>query len=252
MPSLVARIREKRFPGSGDAPPNVALRDLSVSVDLGEFVALVGPTGCGKTTFLNIVAGLDKQFDGEVRVTPRADGAEPRIGYVFQNPRLLPWRTLHENVALVLGREQNGSVPDRLLAAVGLADAANVYPPRVSGGMARRAAIARAFAVDPDLLLMDEPFVSLDQDTADRLRGLLLEVWRARPTTVLFVTHDLREAVFLADRLLLLSPAPGRVVAEVPVTLPREHRGDAAAIETLRRDVVERHRRLLDDARQSD
>jgi ABC-type nitrate/sulfonate/bicarbonate transport system ATPase subunit len=250
-PILRAAIVEKRYPGVGDAPSRVALKDLGVSVAAGEFVALVGPSGCGKTTFLNIVAGLDHDFMGEVALFPAEDGREPRVGYVFQAPRLLPWRTVHENLALVLRPGQDPAVLDRLLRAVELDSARDVYPGRLSGGMSRRAAIARAFAVDPDLLLMDEPFVSLDEDSAGRLRDLLLELWRTRPTTVLFVTHDLREALFLADRLLLLSPAPGRVLAEVPVSLPREGRSDRAAREELYHDISARHRRLLEGAARS-
>ena len=246
-PILRARIAEKRYPGIGGAPPHVALKDLAVSVAAGEFVALVGPSGCGKTTFLNVVAGLDRDFIGELALMPAENGREPRIGYVFQNPRLLPWRTVRENLALVLRPDQDPAILDRLLRAVELEGARNVYPGRLSGVMSRRAAIARAFAVEPDLLLMDEPFVSLDEQSAGRLRDLLLELWGTRPTTVLFVTHDLREAVFLADRLLLLSPAPGRVLAEVPVPLSREARHDRAAADKLYRDIGARHRRLVEE-----
>jgi ABC-type nitrate/sulfonate/bicarbonate transport system ATPase subunit len=247
-PILRARIAEKRYPGIGGAPPHAALKDLAVSVAAGEFVALVGPSGCGKTTFLNIVAGLDRDFTGELALMPAENGREPRIGYVFQNPRLLPWRTVRENLALVLRPDQDPAILDRLLRAVELEAARDVYPGRLSGGMGRRAAIARAFAVEPDLLLMDEPFVSLDEQSAGRLRELLLELWRTRPTTVLFVTHDLREAVFLADRLLLLSPAPGRVLAEVPVALSRDARHDRAASDKLYREIGARHRRLVEEA----
>jgi ABC-type nitrate/sulfonate/bicarbonate transport system ATPase subunit len=247
-PILRARIVEKCYPGIAGAPPHLALKDLVVSVAAGEFVALVGPSGCGKTTFLNIVAGLDRDFTGDLALRPGDNGREPRIGYVFQTPRLLPWRTVRENLALVLRSDQDPAIIDRLLRAVELEAAGDVYPGRLSGGMSRRASIARAFAVDPDLLLMDEPFVSLDESSADRLRDLLLELWRTRPSTVLFVTHDLREAVFLADRLLLLSPAPGRILAEVPVPLPREARHDRAATERLYRDIGARHRRLVEEA----
>ena len=143
---------------------------------------------------------------------------------MFQNPRLLPWRTVYQNLALVLdgGAEADARIAT-LLEAVGLTAVRDQYPGRLSVGMARRAALARAFVVQPDLLLMDEPFVSLDEPTAQRLRALLLDVWNARPTTVLFVTHNLREAIQLADRLVLLSAAPTRVLADLPVDLPRDH-----------------------------
>jgi NitT/TauT family transport system ATP-binding protein len=165
----------------------------------------------------------------------------PVLGYVFQNPRLLPWRTVYENLALVLDRSADAEariVP--LLEAMDLCRVRDQYPGRLSVGMARRAALARAFVVQPDLLLMDEPFVSLDEPTAQRLRALLLEVWHARPTTVLFVTHNLREAIQLADRLVLLSPPPTRVLADLSIDLPRSRRTDEAAVEAFRAELLGR------------
>ena len=245
MGSLVLSIREKRFPGIGAAPPNVALREVALRVNEGEFIVLVGPSGCGKSTLLNIVAGLDDEFEGERRIDKRPDGGPQRIGYVFQNPRLLPWRTVYENIALVLPPGRDRAVVDTLVDEMELAPAREVYPPRLSVGMSRRVAIARAFALIPDLLLMDEPFVSLDHATAARLRGMLLRLWRERPTSVLFVTHDLREALFLADRLLLMSAAPGRILGELVVPLPREQRGDTRAIEALSKELTRRHRSMM-------
>jgi ABC-type nitrate/sulfonate/bicarbonate transport system ATPase subunit len=243
--ALVADIREKRYPRARGAQSHVALAGLSLQVAAGEFVALVGPSGCGKTTFLNIVAGLDRDFAGEIRLAPRADGQPARVGYVFQEPRLLPWRTVYENIALVLALQRAGAVVRDLLQAVGLAKAQDLYPPQLSLGMSRRVSIARAFAIEPDLLLMDEPFVSLDHDTVEQLRDLLLKLWHARPTTVLFVTHDIREALVLADRLVLLSGAPGHVVADVPVSLARNRRHNSADIELLREEILRRHRELI-------
>jgi NitT/TauT family transport system ATP-binding protein len=245
MPALIAEIREKRYPGPGRAPGRLALAGLSLSVAAGEFAALVGPSGCGKTTFLNIVSGLDRDFAGKISLAKRPDGGEPRIGYVFQNIRLLPWRTVRENIALVLRGDEGPEIAQRLLEAVGLGGAEALYPRQLSIGMRRRAAIARAFAIAPDLLLMDEPFVSLDRDAVEGLHRLLLELWQARPTTVLFVSHDLGEALRLADRIFLLSPGPGRVVEELPVALPRERRSDAAEIERLREAIARRHRALI-------
>jgi len=245
-------ILEKRYPSVGKAPPHLALSGISFRLAWGEFVAVSGPSGCGKTTLLHILAGLDRDFAGKVEITPHADGSPPRIGYVFQNPRLLPWRTVHENVSLVLRPDQNPEIADRLIEAVGLGAARDAYPSRLSGGMARRAALARAFAVEPDLLLMDEPFVSLDPDSADNLRALLLKLWEERwgerRATILFVTHDLREALFLADRLLLLSAAPARLLAALPLELPRDRRGDGAEIERLRSEVAHHHRSLMSKA----
>ena len=231
---LKLEIRAKRF-GERDA-----IRDLSLEAAAGEFVALVGPSGCGKTTALTIAAGLDRAFDGSVDYGGHLGGRDPVLGYVFQNPRLLPWRTVRQNVALVLPKPLRGNgLVDEWLAAMGLSEVADQYPTRLSVGMARRVALARAFAVQPDLLLMDEPFVSLDELTAQRLRALLADTLERRPATVLFVTHNLREAIQLADRILVMAPSPTRVVAEVPVPLPRPARDDAM-VETFRAELLAR------------
>ena len=243
-PALIANVREKRYARSRGVESHVALAGLSLEVTAGEFVALVGPSGCGKTTFLNIVAGLDRDFAGDVQLAPRPDGRPARVGYVFQEPRLLPWRTVYENIALVLPPHRADATVKDMLQAVGLPKAQDLYPPQLSVGMSRRVSIARAFAIQPDLLLMDEPFVSLDHDTVEQLRDLLLRLWHARPTTVLFVTHDIREALVLADRLVLLSGTPGQVVADVPVSLARNRR-HGTDIELLREEILRRHRELI-------
>ncbi|WP_448204118.1 ABC transporter ATP-binding protein [Azospirillum sp. sgz302134] len=228
--ALKLEIRAKRF-GDRDA-----IRGLSLEAAPAEFVALVGPSGCGKTTALNIAAGLDRAFEGSVEF----GGREPVLGYVFQNPRLLPWRTVRQNVALVLPKVlRGGGLVEEWLSAMGLAEVADQYPTRLSVGMARRVALARAFVVQPDLLLMDEPFVSLDELTAQRMRALLADMLERRPATVLFVTHNLREAIQLADRILVMAPSPTRVVAEVPVGLPRALRDDAM-VESFRAELLAR------------
>jgi ABC-type nitrate/sulfonate/bicarbonate transport system ATPase subunit len=243
---LAVEIEEKRF-SLPDGSSQTVLRDVAFRLMPGEFVAVVGPSGCGKTTLLNIVAGLDEYLTGTVQIGGQLPSTV-QIGYVFQHPRLLPWCTVFENVALVLPRGADPSTVERLLDAVGLRDTRNVYPSRLSVGMARRVAIARAFAVEPELLLMDEPFVSLDAATAERLRSLLLDLWRSRPTGVLFVTHDLREAIELADRIMLLSDSPGRLLADIAVPLPRGGRSDRAAVEAVRSHIADRQRSLLGDA----
>ena len=227
---ITLEIDEKRYPAEGSHDAVVALRGLRARIAPNEFCVLFGPSGCGKSTLLNIIAGIDPSFSGNIRF----DGdCEPRIGYVFQAPRLLPWRTVRENLELVLRRDADPAVVEALLGEVGLAEAAGFYPSRLSGGMARRAALARAFAIDPDLLLLDEPFVSLDAAAAVRLRALLLRLVTTRPATVLFVTHDAAEAVTLADRILLLTPSPGRVLAELPISIPRDQRCDHHTIAKL-------------------
>lgn len=229
---MAVALREKRY---GGTRPHVALGALRLHLGAGEFVALVGPSGCGKTTLLNAIAGLDTDYDGEIRSTAA------RLGMVFQTPRLLPWRTVAQNVALALAPATPG-LAERVgaaVAAVGLDGFRDAYPGQLSLGMQRRVAIARAFVIEPDLLLMDEPFVSLDEPTARHLRALLQALLRAHPATVLFVTHDLREAIALADRLVLLSPPPARVVAEVAVPLAPAARDDAA-VEDFRRRLLAR------------
>jgi len=214
-------IEEKQYPAERGHSAVTAIKGLDARIPPNEFCALFGPSGCGKSTLLNIIAGIDHSFSGSVRF----DGDRaPRIGYVFQAPRLLPWRTVRQNLEVVLRRGADPAVVQVLLGDVGLAESADFYPSRLSGGMARRAALARAFAINPDLLLLDEPFVSLDVAAADRLRALLLHLVATRPATVLFVTHDAAEAVRLADRILLLSAAPGRVLDEMRIQIPREQR----------------------------
>ncbi len=236
---LEIEIAEKRYPGREDPGARSVLKDLRLSVPRGEFLRILGPSGCGKTTLLNLIAGLDRGFEGRIGWSgPKA--AAPRIGYVFQEPRLLPWLTVIENVELVLAESGEGDSAflEHLLEVAGLVEFRDVHPQRLSLGLARRAALVRAFAIKPDLLLMDEPFVSLDRPTADRLRRLLIRIWAERPTTVVFVTHRLGEALQLADRIVQLSASPASVVADVKVPLPREARGDRAAMERLRDDLL--------------
>lgn len=229
------KIAGKVWPEGFGRPPQPVLGPIDIRIAKGSFVVLTGPSGCGKSTLLNIVAGLDSDYEGSVEF----DQPEAALSYVFQSPRLLPWRTVYQNVALALpdADERLARIPE-LLTRVGLADASNVYPERLSLGMQRRAVLARGFISDPDVLLMDEPFVSLDDPTAEGLRRLLMDLWQRRPTTVLFVTHDRSEAVTLATRILRLSGAPATVVSDTAVELARDRRADRAA-------VLEEQRRIF-------
>ncbi len=239
MSGLEVEVREKRFAAVAAAEPHLAIRDLELTAQHGEFVCLLGPSGCGKTTLLNIIAGLDRDFDGRVSLPSVAGRGAPRIGYVFQEPRLLPWLTVRQNVELVLDAEQVASgIVDRLLETTGLAGFAEAYPQRLSLGMSRRVALVRAFSIQPDVLLMDEPFVSLDEASADRLRQLLLSIWREHPTTVLFVSHDVQETILLADRIVLLSDAPARVIGALPLALDRAQRRNPQVVQELRDQLL--------------
>ena len=228
------RIEEKTHVGvDGTLVP--AIRDFVLDIVPDSMTVLMGPSGCGKTTLLRILAGLDDRFIGKIVLPENA-----RIGLMFQEPRLLPWRTVKQNIMLVADPSFTDADLEHLAQAVGIADMLPRYPQELSLGLARRVALARAFATKPDLLLLDEPFVSLDEHTADRLRKLLLEVWSARPTTAILVTHNPREAILLADQLVLLAPRPTKVVANLPITIPRAER-NSDAIEAVYSDLLHNH-----------
>jgi NitT/TauT family transport system ATP-binding protein len=204
-----------------------ALRSIDVAVEQGEFIAVVGPSGCGKTTFLRIVAGLEPATSGTILLdgAPLAGPGSNR-GFVFQNDSLLPWRTVLANA--LIGPEVAGRVGEKerkrtldLLTLVGLGGFENYYPRQLSGGMRQRVNLARALAIDPDVLLMDEPFASLDAQTREIMQTELLRIWEQGRKTVLFVTHQIDEAVFLSDRVLVFARRPGRLQESIEIKLPR-------------------------------
>ncbi len=253
MTSLEISIQRKVYRD----PPTVALEALHFSVAEGEFLSLVGPSAAGKTTLLNIVAGLDKDVSGEIRPGPEQQTAEQvdraRVAFVFQTPRLMPWLSVLDNVRLVLNDDEESLRRARkLLESVGLSEFLNAFPSRLSGGMQRRVALARAFAVRPRLLLMDEPFVSLDAPTAWRLRQQLLSLWEELKPTILFVTHDLREALTLSDRVLFLSSRPGRVVLQQKVELSRPRAVEDADVLALERRLLKEHPQILSGLAEND
>ena len=211
-----------------------ALENTSVDISPGSFVCLLGPSGCGKSTLLNTVAGYVRPTTGWVRV----DGDQvvrpgPDRGMVFQQYSLFPWKTVRDNVAFGpyaqgKGRARARAIADELLDMVGLTRFAHRYPTELSGGMQQRVGIARALANKPTVLLMDEPFGSLDAQTRVVMQENLLRLWAEFKTTVLFVTHDVDEAIFLADRVLIMSAAPGRIIEDMPVSLPRPRSPDVS------------------------
>ena len=235
MTDVQISIHNKTYPNATQP----TIKNLTLCLPSNEFVCLVGSSGCGKTTLLNCLAGLDTQYDGDILVGQQH--TSPKIGYIFQNPRLLPWRTVRENIELVLPPNQSSEAVDALLDFMQLTKSQHEYPERLSLGMNRRVAIIRAFAVNPDLLLMDEPFVSLDPPTARDVRALLLQLWQQRPHTVLFVTHDLREAIALADRLIFLAANPMSIISDIVVSIPRNQRHNEAAIELFRQQLLSEH-----------
>jgi NitT/TauT family transport system ATP-binding protein len=207
--------------------PHAALEGLDLTVDPGQIVALIGPNGSGKSTLLRVIAGLIRPDTGTVEVDGRAIAAPgPDVGLVFQEPRLLPWRSVASNIAYPLeltgwSRIRRAERVDDLLTLVRLRTAAAARPSQLSGGMRQKVALARALALEPRVLLLDEPFSALDALTRDRLNVELLELWARTGTTGIVVTHSIPEAIFLADRVVVLSARPGRVVADLPVRLPR-------------------------------
>ncbi|HSB70612.1 MAG TPA: ABC transporter ATP-binding protein [Candidatus Methylomirabilis sp.] len=224
--------------------PMLALRQVDLTAQEGEFVTLLGESGCGKTTLLRILAGLLPPARGEVRIDGSpVTGPHPQVGIVFQRPVLLPWRTARENVLLPaqvhgLPLDRAGAEANGLLASMGLQDFVDRFPRHLSGGMQQRVSIARALLLHPSILLMDEPFGALDAITREQMHLDLLNVWRDHRPTIVFVTHDIAEAVFLADRLVLLSPRPGTVrqIFAVPLPRPRvpDHRFTAEFAATCR------------------
>jgi NitT/TauT family transport system ATP-binding protein len=209
----------------GDELP--ALGPLTVNIEAGTFVSLVGPSGCGKSTLIRVLAGLQEPSRGEARLDNQPiTQASRQVALMFQDANLMPWRTVRDNIALPLElagveKKQRYAAVGAMLPGLGLADFARAYPGELSGGMAQRAALGRVLIQKPAVLLLDEPFGALDALTREQISLDLLRMWAQQRQTVLMVTHDINEAVLLADRVLVMTPRPGQIAADVPVTLPR-------------------------------
>ncbi|MEW6124204.1 MAG: ABC transporter ATP-binding protein [Pseudomonadota bacterium] len=243
--------------GAGSAQPVTALKSINLQIKDGEFVSLIGPSGCGKSTLLKVVSDLMRPTAGQVAI----GGASPaqlrkagRLGLVFQQANLMPWLNIRRNIGLLKslvtghGGTVSGDAPsvDALLDVVGLTGFGEKFPHQLSGGMQQRAALARALALDPAVLLMDEPFAALDEITRDRMAFELMRVWQQYRKTVLFVTHSLSEAVLLSDRVVLMSPRPGRIHRVIDIDLPRPRTPETRLTDGFSKLVLELNRELYD------
>ncbi len=226
-------------------PPQLitALHDISFQVNQGEFLCIVGPSGCGKSTLLRMIAGLDTPSSGEIRFKgDLVTAPHPKISMVFQTFALLPWRTVIENVEFGLevqglGKKERRIISHELLEMVGLRESENLYPKQLSGGMKQRVGIARALAVDPEVVLMDEAFSAIDEFTAEALREEVAEIHAETQKTFLLVTHNLPEAIELADRILVLSSRPARIKSIVPIELERPRSPTGSEFVSIHRDI---------------
>lgn len=256
QPKIEIRHLQKVFE-QNNGPPLTVIQDLNLQVHEGEFLCLLGPSGCGKSTCLSMIGNVEPPTRGDILINGQRlqPGGKPaRIGFVFQSPRLIPWKTAWSNVRFSL--ESDGNVPRRgwddrvrnALELVGVGSFRDAYPNQLSGGMQTRVAIARALAIDPEIILMDEPFSSLDEITGRRMRSELLSIWeRVRPTIV-FITHDMLEAVYLAEKVVLLTPRPMRVYASLPIEVPRPRSYTDEALFQAQREVLEIFERMCEEA----
>ena len=240
MSLLTIELCDKTFPNGLQA-----LGDMQFTVPAGEFVALVGPSGTGKTTLLNMIAGLEADFQGKIQAPRDA------LSYMFQEPRLMPWLSVEVNIRLVLDAPPLQADTERftrmetLLQQLGLTEFRAAFPKQLSGGLKRRVALVRAFVTQPQLLLMDEPFQSLDEPTAQDLRQLLMQLWQHTRPTVVFVTHSLNEALQLADRILFLSSRPARIILDYHSPLARPRSVVTSDLQILQNQLLQTYPQLL-------
>ena len=245
--NFAIKIEEKSFINKHNNTRIKVLKDINIKINSMEFVCIVGPSGCGKTTLMNMIGGLIKTENQILQLNNSKQNFDQNFGYVFQTSRLLPWLTVRENVALVCDKNLiNDDKIDEILESFGLKDFINYYPKSISGGMRRRVSLARAFINNPKVLLMDEPFVSLDQPTAENLYEVLVNYWQKNPTTIILITHVLKEAILLGDRVLFFSKNPGTVVFDYKVKSKRNPLSiDNTSVNKEYNDITKKHPNLL-------
>lgn len=242
-PGVIEAIRLSKTFSDAEGENLEALDDFNLKIRPGEFVSLLGPSGCGKSTFLRIMAGLERATEGTVRLDgEEVNGTDYRRGLVFQNPKLFPWMSLYENVAFGLRSrgvyKENRHKVMEYLDMVGLSDFSQAYPYQLSGGMAQRAALARALINTPEVLCLDEPLGALDTFTRLSMQDELLRIWNACKLTVIMVTHDVDEAIYLSDRIAIMRPRPGRIESIVEVEMPHPRDRESSDFATLRHDIL--------------
>lgn len=238
-----------------DGKPKQILKNINLNIDNGEFICLLGPSGCGKSTILNMISGLDKDYAGDVfiegkKVNKDSSDSLKNMSYLFQEPRLLPWMTVEKNICFALQcagfpKSEWDKRTQKYLDMVNLGNTRKQYINQLSGGMQHRVAIARAFAVKPDILLMDEPFSALDELTARNLRKSLLSIWRKDKKTVVFVTHNAMEATFLADRILMFKANPGEIEEDMKIDVKRPRDIESEELFLKNREVVARFLEII-------
>ena len=236
---LFVNIISKGYEDKNQNTYNNAIKDMEFIVPQGQFCCLVGPSGCGKTTLLNLLSGLDTKLEGSIKYQDGTSPNEWPIGYMFQEPRLMPWLTVKQNVSIVTNQtSEELSHSEELINEMGLTKYMNSFPSQLSGGMQRRVAIARAFVNKPKILLLDEPFISLDLTVANLLRKMLIKLWENQKTTIIFVTHDLREAIYLGDRILFLSKGPSQVIHDLKIDMKRPRKTEDDQMEKIRTELI--------------
>ena len=216
-------IKKKSFLNVHDKSEVEVLKNINISIKNNEFVCIVGPSGCGKTTLMNIIGGLIETDHQTIRLDKKKLNIDENFGYVFQTSRLLPWLTVRENIELVCDEKKDEKRIDELLNCFDLFEFQNYFPKSISGGMRRKVSLARALARNPKILLMDEPFISLDQPTSENLYNVLINYWKDNPLTIILITHNLKEAILLGDRIIFFSKRPASVVYEHKVKSKRKN-----------------------------